>query len=1119
MGLGFASKSAGPHLTSSKRYVFNVPVSSHQVRKTAAELIAAVRGREHADAFLRPTLAMWHVTEIGDARALVNYLEQVVRDMPCGFDFETSGWAPKAEVLGMFGPATSTNIHPMTPSARPVPETFQICWGQDSYIVEGKFLHLFVHWLCELSSIDVANQSFEYTVMRAAGVHLNRFGRDLIQMDYLLDETSRQWAHDLKTVANDRLGVEPRSYDKVFGSRSYRSVITTNPESGLEYAGFDPWMTVFGCDVLQAMLVARPARPGYDSMELYQHWERPYSMALTRMQCVGVPINAGWAWELGHKTQQKLAAIETEAYKAAGRVVDIGSLPDLRRYFFKEKRRTIAETSDGQHCLLCQKDVTSRTNGLCMVHGAGALVNNPKCDKNILDEMAATGEPFAVKVTERRKVLKQLSTWIDPMLRYAELFDGTQGLVGFPSLNGAHVVSGRLGGGVWLTIPRDKDFRKLIGLWDGVGPQALFDFLSQKLGREVTSEDCEVPDEEFLTADYSQLELRLLAHASQDPVLLDAFAKGRDMHAWTAALVVAYQRYGDAAVTDESLRVQVYDEIIAAKTKDEEGDILAPSEFDLVEHRQKRGKCFHPETEFLTRRGWMVDTDILPDDEVIQAVPTPGGVLLEWVKPTEVVRLKHPSEKLVMLESRAFRLGVTPDHRIAVVGGPAGYTVIEAEKVHGGHQVPASGHLLAGPETVDEVLLRIAVAAQADATYSAQTVTWGFKKQRKIERLTALLDQAGLSYESKPTKGGEETTIVLYGGGAREVQHLLDWPRKVLPWSWLNLSYSQRRVVIDEFRHWDCETTSAGPRYTTKIKQNADVLQAIAASIGLKTWLAPDRVWWRLTVYDDPANKTHIDLKSETVAWTDEVACISVPSTFVLTRFHGSVQVVGQTINFALVYGAGDEKLAEGMEVSVEEARKIISIVRSAYAGVEAWKAANIKAIEESGYLLRTLLGRGRLILELASTDPGKRAEGERLATNQVCQAGGGDVIRGAMIQWDMDLERGGCYGTTGRGAYGHWVQTDGEPIYVLDPDRIPKSWSKKLPPALELDFGALGRMNVRQLLQVHDELASRAKKAIREAAQKRIKAIMSDPFGDDLKITCPLKVSVGQGQTWAEAK
>jgi DNA polymerase-1 len=224
--------------------------------------------------------------------------------------------------------------------------------------------------------------------------------------------------------------------------------------------------------------------------------------------------------------------------------------------------------------------------------------------------------------------------------------------------------------------------------------------------------------------------------------------------------------------------------------------------------------------------------------------------------------------------------------------------------------------------------------------------------------------------------------------------------------------------------------------------------------------------------------------------------------------------VCGQTINFMKVYGGGDEKLASTLGIMVDEAKRISEVISKVYAGTQKWMDENIGRLRENPVMF-TLRGRHRRIEELQSTDAKTYKEGERLATNQACQAGARDVILGAMLQIALDLEAGGQYGTEGRMLFGSWE--NGE--YKPDLSVLPKGWRKELPETLAKDLGALGRMNVQMFGQVHDELDLLWPKEHEDAAIERIVAMMQDPWGVEYQFSIPIIAEASSGLTWKEAK
>ena len=271
-----------------------------------------------------------------------------------------------------------------------------------------------------------------------------------------------------------------------------------------------------------------------------------------------------------------------------------------------------------------------------------------------------------------------------------------------------------------------------------------------------------------------------------------------------------------------------------------------------------------------------------------------------------------------------------------------------------------------------------------------------------------------------------------------------------------------------------------------------------------------------MRVTTDPARQVHSlgKVKTQRREFVDEVACISVPSTFVLCRYRGTTFVSGQTLNFAKLYGAGDDKLAQDFGVTLAEARQISHAVMAAFSGMAAFIQRRIQEMRHDCVMV-TLGGRNRTIREIQSAEAREFAEGERLVTNQSCQAGARDILTGAMIQADLDIEAGGGYGTFGRGSYGTWHNG----LYVPDAARLPKLWEDGLTDVLRENLGLLGRVGARMINQIHDELLLATPEAYAQEVRQRVVAFMQDPWGRDLVLRVPLVAEGTIGRTWKLCK
>lgn len=395
----------------------------------------------------------------------------------------------------------------------------------------------------------------------------------------------------------------------------------------------------------------------------------------------------------------------------------------------------------------------------------------------------------------------------------------------------------------------------------------------------------------FVSVDYDAAELRALAHVCRQLFgfsrLGDALDAGRDPHLDFAAQMLGIS----------------YEE---AERRKKEPQVKEARQF---------GKCFHPETEVLTRTGWKrVDTLSLTD-EIAAAIPENGAVRIEWQHPTQLTT-RESSGELVHLKNEGIDLRVTPDHRTLVYGHNGVPMDVYPEEINHARGWYSAGTLSGGTFSPDERLLRLAVAVQADGSYDAKGgIRFGFSKRRKIDRLRSLL--VGFEHkEYAPTAQGV-TTFRLAGDLERRIKALLD--AKKLPWSWTELTPELRAAVLEEAEYWDSHTRKGAESYgyCSVEKQNVEVLQTLAVLSGRKTRLsllkeAKDghRAAYGLTVRStDRSRSGAVSVKR--VPYTGTVYCLSVPSTHVIVRDGGVPVVTSQCFNFGKPGGLGSKTLCE----------------------------------------------------------------------------------------------------------------------------------------------------------------------------------------------------------------
>jgi len=521
---------------------YSLSVADPEKWEAAKDMIAQKRERP------KDSYAVWNITDVGDAVLLEAHMWGVSTTV--GFDFETKGWNPKALIVGYDGVTTKKMApSPMHPKHHAVPVTFQVSWGNVGYVVDAGFLYLFIEYLCERAKLDIANANFELDVTRVMGVPMRRFERDVIHMDWLLEETiydTNFRGRGLKSgLAPEYLGLACAEFESVFkDAEQYEPIWRDSPQGACEYAGLDPILTSWVGDVIETHLEGRLARDGYTAAELYQRVERGLQMSVIRMGQNGIGLRKSAVDAHAKSIQTRVDGLEGQVFAAAGREVNLKSPKDLIKLLFVDGDNPVQMTNAGQMCLMCGgKQVNARTGNQCLIHGVGGLVNSPGTDDTVMTALAESGNPIAELVQGHRTLSKERSTYIDG---YTREMDG--GDWGWPRFATSRVVSGRLAAGNYLTTP--AHLRDIIG----------FDLDSKY---------------KMVGGDYSQVEYRVLTVLSQDPTMIQGFQDGKDFHSSSGATILAYNEVGAKSFTDPSYAEKWHDIIEQARVDKKHKKLLS----------------------------------------------------------------------------------------------------------------------------------------------------------------------------------------------------------------------------------------------------------------------------------------------------------------------------------------------------------------------------------------------------------------------------------------------------------------------------------------------------------------------------------------------------------------
>jgi DNA polymerase-1 len=242
-----------------------------------------------------------------------------------------------------------------------------------------------------------------------------------------------------------------------------------------------------------------PAVESRGLLQLYREIELPLARVLARMERTGVRIDHTELKRLSVLMETEIARLTAEIHALAGRAFNISSPQQLGRVLFEDLK-------------LPQP----------VKYGKGKVISTAA---DVLEDLAADHE-IVRKVLEYRQLTKLKGTYVDAL---PELIDPHTGRL-HTSFNQAGAATGRL---------------------SSSNPNLQNIPIRTELGREIRAAFVPRDGWKLLTADYSQIELRLLAHMSEDPLLLEALRSGEDIHTRTASEVMGVP---PLAVTPEARR-------------------------------------------------------------------------------------------------------------------------------------------------------------------------------------------------------------------------------------------------------------------------------------------------------------------------------------------------------------------------------------------------------------------------------------------------------------------------------------------------------------------------------------------------------------------------------------
>jgi DNA polymerase-1 len=321
------------------------------------------------------------------------------------------------------------------------------------------------------------NVKYDWHVLANAGIDVRGYRHDTLLQSYVLEAHMK---HGLEALAERHLGRRGLSYEALCGKGANQIPFAqVDVERATTYSGEDSEMALQLSGLLLRRVMA-DAGLAY----VYERIEMPTSAVLGRIERHGVLIDATVLARQSAELGQRLVALEAEAHSLAGQPFNMGSPKQIGEILF------------GKLGLPVKKKTAT-----------GA----PSTDEDVLQELAAD-YPLPAKILEARSLAKLKGTYTDKL---PLMVNPATGRV-HTTYAQAVAVTGRL-------ASNDPNLQNIP--------------IRTPEGRRVREAFIAPPGHVLLSADYSQIELRIMAHISEDPALLRAFERGLDIHKATASEV------------------------------------------------------------------------------------------------------------------------------------------------------------------------------------------------------------------------------------------------------------------------------------------------------------------------------------------------------------------------------------------------------------------------------------------------------------------------------------------------------------------------------------------------------------------------------------------------------
>ena len=443
-------------------------------RETQTDLFSQLSSESAPEAETQPEK---NYTTIRDEKTLERWLEKILNEKIMAFDLETTSLeSMQAKIVGMsFSCKPGEAAYIPIAHVEKTEEQLKILDNQ----LELQSVLKQIEPLLNNPEIKLIGQHFKYdmNVLSNYGIEINNLSDDSLMESYVLDTNGR---HDMDTLATQYLQKQTIKYEDICGKGAKQISFAEVPvDVATQYAAEDADIT------LQLHLeLSKKLQEHQQQLKVYREIEMPLIQVLAKMEQTGVLVDSKTLEKQSEELSIKIAQLEQQAYELVGREFNLNSPKQLQEILFEEQNiPVIKKTPTGQ----------------------------PSTSEDVLQELAEEHELPRI-IIENRSLSKLKSTYTDKL---PQEINPKTGRI-HTSYHQAVTTTGRLSSSNpnLQNIPiRTEEGRKIRQAF--VAPKGF----------------------KIMAADYSQIELRIMAHLSKDEKLLDSFSRDQDVHSRTASQV------------------------------------------------------------------------------------------------------------------------------------------------------------------------------------------------------------------------------------------------------------------------------------------------------------------------------------------------------------------------------------------------------------------------------------------------------------------------------------------------------------------------------------------------------------------------------------------------------